>query len=400
MVISFHFLIPFLFLVVVAFSGMCSSTRQSDGGLVATNCPQVPKIISLLKESPFFERKKGRDHIMFHSINHMMLFFANKKCQDIYRYCQNCIKFAIDYYDASLYRELKRLPHLTNNWISVPFPSNYHLMSEKVGNFLYASEKKITVWKRIKEDPSYLLNGDEYFKERKYSFCFIANSGVTAKKQKQLRIALFDFCKKYPRDCYYYQLSSHSSNVNHLTSAAVGKPSKDRLVSLFQSRSSHRSRALSASSSSLNESIHHFNSHAYEQCRLCFIPGGDFPTRKAFFDSMLSGCIPIIFQLETAVSQWKYHWKSQANALSSVLFFPREKFLSNSHETNYNGLMKIAQNITFLQLKLLSIAEIGNRFQYNHYDNEINLKYPTKDSDKDAFDVMIDILKNTVILPL
>jgi hypothetical protein len=65
--------------------GMDASTRDTDGALTATNCPMMFQVMQLLQESPYFQRKQGRDHFVIHSINHMMLFFMNKQCRKFYQ---------------------------------------------------------------------------------------------------------------------------------------------------------------------------------------------------------------------------------------------------------------------------------------------------------------------------
>jgi hypothetical protein len=332
---------------------MCSSTRKTDGALTATNCPQIPGIINLLQSSSYFQRRNGSDHILIHSINHMMLFFANKNCQELYKFCPQCIKFSIDVYSPTLYRDLYRMPHLTQGWVSVPFPSNIHRAGCDV-------DSHVESWKRIENDKNYFP--DNYLKEKKYSFCFVGNTEVTAKKQKELRIRLFEFCEKHPKDCFAQRLTSHSSNV----------PLFDGVTRITND----------------SERV-----NAYESCKLCFIPGGDFPTRKAFFDSLLSGCIPVIFLYETAISQWLYHWQSKENALQSVIYYPFEEFLSFSDEENHRRLSSYL-NFTVIREKLLSISRVGSRLQYD--TNTVPWDYRNSGKqEKDAFDVIIDILEST-----
>lgn len=289
-----------------------------------------------------------------------MLHFLNADCQSLYKQCLNCMKFSIDYYTQQLYPELKTLPHLTRNWISVPFPSNFHALESKSASLPW--------------NLTSLIAGN-----RSHRFCLIANTEVTSKKQKALRKKLFEFCNKFSKDCYSIQLSSHSSNVLYFNS-------------------SNSSSSTSSSSSLL--------SSPYEQCQFCFTPGGDFPTRKAFFDALLSGCIPIIFQLESAHLQWPYHWINRANAYNSVLYYSRERFMTSSLDANHQLLMKYYESPNYIKLKLETIADIAHRFQYSHLPStlseDISLNEDAKKEkrikgfkpkNKDAFEVIIDILR-------
>jgi hypothetical protein len=40
----------------------------------------------------------------------------------------------------------------------------------------------------------------------------------------------------------------------------------------------------------------------------CFQPIGDLMTRKGLFDSLLQGCIPVIFDVLTANVMYTWHW--------------------------------------------------------------------------------------------
>jgi len=51
--------------------------------------------------------------------------------------------------------------------------------------------------------------------------------------------------------------------------------------------------------------------------------GGDFPTRKGFLDALLSGCIPVTFQLLAAQDQWLWHWGTKEMAINCSFYLPR-----------------------------------------------------------------------------
>ena len=48
------------------------------------------------------------------------------------------------------------------------------------------------------------------------------------------------------------------------------------------------------------------------QVRFCLCPPGDDPARKAVFDAILSGCIPVIFEVATLFNQYPWHIGEQA----------------------------------------------------------------------------------------
>lgn len=43
----------------------------------------------------------------------------------------------------------------------------------------------------------------------------------------------------------------------------------------------------------------------------CFQPMGDMPTRKGLFDSIMQGCIPVIFNSQTASTMYTWHWEEE-----------------------------------------------------------------------------------------
>eukprot|EP00607_Mallomonas_marina_P003929 CAMPEP_0182436832 /NCGR_PEP_ID=MMETSP1167-20130531/83858_1 /TAXON_ID=2988 /ORGANISM="Mallomonas Sp, Strain CCMP3275" /LENGTH=478 /DNA_ID=CAMNT_0024629421 /DNA_START=97 /DNA_END=1533 /DNA_ORIENTATION=- len=45
----------------------------------------------------------------------------------------------------------------------------------------------------------------------------------------------------------------------------------------------------------------------YKQSVFCLCPPGDDPARKAVFDALLSGCIPVIFEVATLFNQYPWH---------------------------------------------------------------------------------------------
>ena len=51
----------------------------------------------------------------------------------------------------------------------------------------------------------------------------------------------------------------------------------------------------------------------------CFQPPGDTPTRKSIFDSLIAGCIPVLFSKSSAYDQYLWHLP-QNGSLYSVLF--------------------------------------------------------------------------------
>lgn len=277
---------------------------QSDGGLKNTSCPMLASVKTLLQKSPYFQRYNGSDHFMIHSINQPMFFYMNAYCVSLYELCSHCLKLSIDTYSPKLYPPLKDRPYLSNNWISIPFPSSYHSTNEMTA----------IPW----------MNDNL---PRPYIVSFVGTSSVTSRKQRHLRLALMYECRR-SSFCFLYELPSH-----HMTS-------------------------LRQSSESLVIDI-------YQKSVFCLMPGGDFATRKGLFDSLLSGCIPVIFQRRSALLQWPWHWGSMKIAETCLTYIPREVALFNISSLFYE-LSQMANNANMILRKRQCISAIGHQLQYNH----------------------------------
>ena len=295
--------------------GMDCSIRYTDGALDRTNCPKMSQVMTLLngEYSTTFHRKQGSDHFMLHSINHMMTHFLHKGCFGLYQSCYNCTKLSIDLYDEDLYPMLKTYPFLRHNWYSIPFPSDYH----------YSKQVTTIPWMRSIGDV-----------KRQYIFSFMGSNQVTARKLKALRELLADYCLRTSGTCNYVQLQSHHSLTD----------------------------------------VQRLANYPYYSSTYCFMPGGDFLTRKGVLDSLFSGCIPVIFNEYTATKQWPWHWGNSDMARCCVEYIPLDEMM-HSPEKAVEKLIIMSRNSTYITTKVNCAAKIGNYLQYNvpsgsrHYDN-------------------------------
>ena len=304
--------------------GMDATTRSSDGGLVATGCPRLASVLNLLEESTYFKRNAGADHVLVHSINHMMLFFANKRCQQLYRRCLNCTKLSIDVYSDQVYSELRHLPHMTRRWVSVPFPSNYHTRANSQQHSLDRGASvpppllppwmESTRYTRAEyfgygdaNEDSVLGTTGVYFKQRPHALALVGSVEVTARKQRILRQHLFRACRALaaaqPGACVAVELPSHDSAADSFLHM---QRVQHNYSTVHTSADQSRSRVREPESGTETGTG---SSHPYRTARLCLSPGGDFPTRKGLLDALLSGCVPVVFEDAAAVLQWPWHWR-------------------------------------------------------------------------------------------
>ena len=69
----------------------------------------------------------------------------------------------------------------------------------------------------------------------------------------------------------------------------------------------------------------------------CLCPPGDDPARKAVFDSILSGCIPVIFELNTLYNQYPWNLGEQ-NARDISVYIPGGQI--RSHKVKFMDVLK------------------------------------------------------------
>jgi hypothetical protein len=142
--------------------------------------------------------------------------------------------------------------------------------------------------------------------------------------------------------------------------------------------------------------LHRFK-HNLLSVSVCRIDiGGDFPTRKGFFDALHSGCVPVTFETTAALTQWPLHWQisvpglipvdsrdrdrtgdrhsrnheegEQAPHLENVasqctVYIPRDVALRNMSDT-FAYLVRLSADAEFMAAKRRCIGAVGFQLQY------------------------------------
>jgi hypothetical protein len=375
--------------------GMDATARKRDGALLKTGCPRSLEVIPLLHNSPYFAKYDGADHFLLHSINQPMLFFMPERCRQIYELCLKCTKLCIDTYNPQLFRELRVYPEMSTNWVSVPFPSNHH----------YSHTSQAVLEAPVAESDH----------TRWYDLVYVGTDHVSAKHNKLLRGILRRQCmratdpvffansnssggqaeveygaKAKSSACWLGTLGSHASETPHLFAARQKK--EDPKISEANTEGTGAAAEKGKGSKTAGTS-------PYCHGRLCLMPGGDFPTRKAVLDAILCGCVPVTFQRVTAQEQWPWHWvaksgKSMADA--ATIYVNREEFIQHPTE-QFASLLLLARNASFLAKKRLALQEIRSQMQYR-----LPHGYPAGDTTakRDAVDVILDNLFSTLPVPI
>jgi hypothetical protein len=128
---------------------------------------------------------------------------------------------------------------------------------------------------------------------------------------------------------------------------------------------------------------------------------GDDPARKALFDSLLSGCIPIIFHPSTLYNQYPLHL-NESSALDLSVYIPGG--LLTTKKINFMHVLNaIPQKVIYS--KQMAIEKIAKKIQYamppmkylnNIYDTTI-WDPPFADAAELALDGFIEIVKQRIL---
>eukprot|EP01038_Epipyxis_sp_PR26KG_P010631 gene10631-14276_t len=157
------------------------------------------------------------------------------------------------------------------------------------------------------------------------------------------------------------------SNHRNLTAVYLGSTqtlnpyhTKIRRAMTAQCNTSSECHWLQIAHSSKDSSIADFLS-IYKRSIFCLCPPGDDPARKAVFDAIVSGCIPVIFEVATLYNQYPWHIGEQT-ALDISVSIPGG--LVKSGKLNF---MSILLGITpdVIKKKQLALAALAPRVQYS-----------------------------------
>lgn len=185
-----------------------------------------------------------------------------------------------------------------NRFVSMPFPSGYHW------------------WEGIRRLP--WQYSDEGARNRTMTAVYVGSTQTLNPAHTKIRRAMTTQCNA-SAECHWMQIA-HSS--------------KDQNIADFLS--------------------------VYKRAKFCLCPPGDDPARKAVFDAILSGCIPVIFEVATLFNQYPWHIGEQA-ALDIAVSFPGGAVRSGKMDF-MSILTKIPPET--IRLKQQAIARLAPRIQY------------------------------------
>ena len=183
-----------------------------------------------------------------------------------------------------------------SRFVSLPFPSGYHW------------------WDGIKHLPWDLSLSSQ----RNITAIYIGSTQTLNPTHTKIRRAMTNQCNQ-STECSWYQIGHNSKDVN---------------IAEFLS--------------------------LYKRSKFCLCPPGDDPARKAVFDSIISGCIPVIFELNTLYNQYPWHITEQ-EALDISVYIPGGVIRSGKLDF-MSVLLSISPEV--IKKKQEVLAVIAPRVQY------------------------------------
>ena len=245
--IATSFLIPYDFASDSAYYKDC--VRSSGVCYDFRRCPLAPEVEQLLQKSQWYQRKQGADHVLIVGMNYAMDHYILKpKCKSLLAgTCRNCTKFAIDDY-SYMYASDAGILARGDYWHAAPFPADFH-------------------WHRGVQRPFPWENTD-----RPILASYIGSTHSYYGPSRRLRGSIVHYCGLHPEQCVHQSYGVKGTRFSFKVDG-------------------HRPLQLS------------------QRSIFCFQPTGDLMTRKGLFDSLLQGCIPVVFDDLTASVMYTWHWE-------------------------------------------------------------------------------------------
>ena len=208
-----------------------------------------------------------------------------------YPFCKHCMKLTPSSIIAPYQNKWAKKIQVDNTFHHIPYTSTWHYYEREVSTMNGGSELKLSKWAW-----SFDINSN-----RKYLVSFVGIIKKMNKTATSIRRALVNECKV----------------INSMHDDLIGKNKKNQKKSLQQLQKQQQQQMLnnnmnnddnsyylssksSASPCAINvlsrDSWQDFGSEArlYRDSTFCLLPPGDIVSRKAIFDMLLAGCIPVL----------------------------------------------------------------------------------------------------------
>lgn len=329
--------------------------------------PHGWKAIQLLENSPYMKRHHGHDHFVVFSITLYQMIGIGVKMfyQNI---CFNCTTLVIESSPAFV-------PALTGwpfkqYWHAVPYPASFHwwegikqlpwattpagssatsLNSSGIASARISTVNGPVNGKKSRDIFVFFMGSlrtatvsANRFRKRLHSHCLAANTSTTTAKSQAL--------SQYAAICQWMTVAHACNALVHPSSASTPSASNTDHPSSF-------SHSTSRDDHEKTEGV-----AWYLRSVFCPAPVGDSLTRKSLFDSLLGGCIPVIFD-PLSLSQYLWHLSAQDREDISV-YIPRDRLVTND---SANFVLDFLTHISTeeIERKQQAIASLAPRLQYS-----------------------------------
>lgn len=360
--------------------GMHTCFLENNGRMRRSGCPLAPTVEERLEASEWFTRNHGHDHLMIFAINYNMNYFSGApKCTSLMRTCWNCTKLAIDEYLFTAKHRDFESKNRGINWHAVPFPSDYHFSN--LGTRLMAGE----------EPPSEQLGSRRSLLGFGGGGAKAGGGGASGGGGKKSHKHKKGHGNKGHDEIEKGDAGIDKAELDETKKAHGGGwvppwqrvgEKKEVLVSFtgsprrFNEHSTKIREALVAQCANHTQCVHgHYkhdakasNNELARKSLFCLQPPGDMPSRKSLFDTILSGCIPVLFHPLTARFMYEWHWSQDLWKEVSVSFDSSDDnhALIDQKQDFIARLIAMAESEQEeLRMKQMKIQEFAHQLQYS-----------------------------------
>lgn len=296
---------------IIPFDLGAHSFIDHNNGRTRVASPHGWRALEHLKEAsknPIFWKHRGHDHFVLFSITSYQIIGIGAKCF-MTQICENCTVLTIETTPTNTCRK-----YYSNKskkyWYGIPYPSSFH----------YWEGIQQLPWKQSRTIA------------RPYLSIFIGSLETSTPKSNILRRLLHASCTK--------------DTVNSTSTSSSPRDYRDlstRRCLWFDTAHS--------CSGVLNQTD---GMLLYRQAIFCLAPPGDSLTRKSLFDSLVSGCIPVVFVRATIT---QYLWHIPAEIVDEISIYIPGKYILTEKQNFLDYLRSIpAEKILQMQRRIEEVA--------------------------------------------
>jgi len=314
--------------------GMDATVSAWDGRSLKGRCPRSGIVTNFLggndqNAATQMHRHGGRDHFIIFGVIQGVASLSSPGCRRLYRgRCQHCRKLSIEisYQEEDLPKfDPKKSSDAYKydpTWTSVPYPSSFH----------YTDNASVSPWQRevgvdAEPDSTWAI--------------YIGGMHTTNTQSNHIRKRLAAACNAVPDDT--------------CTWLALGKAGARYSAADILAR--------------------------YRRSTFCLHPPGDSPTRKGIFDSLLTGCIPVVFNKFSLGNQYDWHLGAALREKVTVFVPPDEPDFLGYLRQNYDRSRVLAMQ------RAIAHAAFGLQYSLPPPGPKPHVWAPPK---PDAVDVLLD----------